>query len=127
MSRTHRREFLGEVGRGMLVASLGSTLAQDLGLSSSSFAQESGKRLPFGPLEPLATLMEQTPADRLLPLVLERIRSGTDLKQLVGAAALANARAFGGQDYDGYHAIMALAPSYQMSTELPDSQRALPV
>jgi len=127
MSRTHRREFLGEVGRGMLVASLGSTLAQDLGLSSSSFAQEAGKRLTFGPLEPLATLMEQTPADQLLRIVVEQVKKGADLKQLIAGAALANARAFGGQDYDGYHAIMALAPAYQMSAELPEAQRALPV
>ena len=52
MSRTHRREFLGDVGRGMLVASLGSTLAQDLGLSSPSFARDSDKRLTFGALDP---------------------------------------------------------------------------
>jgi hypothetical protein len=111
----------------MLVASLGSTLAQDLGFCSPSFAREGGKRLTFGALEPLANLMEQTPADRLMAILVERIGSGTDLKQLVGAAALANARAFGGQDYDGYHAIMALAPSYQMSAEMPAAHRALPV
>jgi hypothetical protein len=111
----------------MLVASLGSTLAQDLGLSSSSFAQESSNRLTFGSLEPVATLMEQTPADQLLKIVVEQVKNGADLKRLVAGAALANARAFGGQDYDGYHAIMALAPAYQMSTELPEAQRALPV
>ena len=71
--------------------------------------------------------MQETPADRLLPAVVERIKAGTDLRQLVAAAALANARTFGGQDYDGYHAIMALVPAYQMSRELPESQRALPV
>jgi hypothetical protein len=125
--RRSRREFLGEVGRGMLVASLGSTVAQDLGLASSSFAEESATKLTFGALEPLASLMEQTPADRLLPILVERMQSGTDLRQFIAAAALANARAFGGQDYDGYHAIMALAPSYQMSQEMPESQRALPV
>ena len=72
-------------------------------------------------------LMQETPADRLLPAVVERISGGTDLRQLVAAAALANARTFGGQDYDGYHAIMALAPAYQMSHELPEPRRALPV
>jgi hypothetical protein len=71
--------------------------------------------------------MQETPADRLLPAVVDRMKAGTDLRQLVAAAALANARTFGGQDYEGYHAIMALAPSYQMSCELPDAQRALPV
>ena len=72
-------------------------------------------------------LMQETPADQLLPAVVERIKAGTDLRQLVAAAALANARTFGGQDYDGYHAIMALVPSYQMARELPEAQRALPV
>lgn len=122
-----RREFLGEVGRGMLVAGLGSGLAQELGLASSAFAEDSTKKLTFGALEPLANLMEQTPADRLLPILVERIGGGADLRQFVAAAALANARAFGGQDYDGYHAIMALAPSYQMSKEMPKAERALPV
>ena len=104
-----------------------STVAQDLGLGVSSFAEESALKLTFGALEPLATLMEQTPADRLLPILADRVRQGADLRQFIAAAALANARAFGGQDYDGYHAIMALAPSYQMATEMPEKERALPV
>jgi hypothetical protein len=123
----HRRNFLANVGRGMLVASVGSTLAQDLGLARIAMADGDSPRLTFGAMEPLASLMEQTPADRLLPAVMERIKAGTDLRQLVAASALANARAFGGQDYDGYHALMALAPSYHMSRELPDAERALPV
>ena len=78
-------------------------------------------------MEPLVALMQETPADRLLPAVVERMKGGTDLRQMVAAAALANARTFGGQDYDGYHAIMALAPAYAMSRELPEAQAALPV
>src|SRR5262245_10816320 len=127
MSSYRRREFLANVGRGMLVASVGPALAEGLGLAPAGLADAAARRLTFGPSEPLANLMEQTPAEKLLPIVVEKIRNGTDLKQLVAAAALANARTFGGQDYDGYHAIMALAPSYQMSTELPESHRALPV
>jgi hypothetical protein len=128
MSRYHRREFLVDVGRGMLIAGVGSTLAQDLGLApTAALAGGGAERLTFGPMEPLVALMQETPADRLLPAVIERINAGTDLRQLVAAAALANARTFGGQDYDGYHAIMALAPAYQMSHELPEPRRALPV
>jgi hypothetical protein len=127
MSGYHRREFLAEVGRGMLVASVGSVVAQDLGLARAARAGEGAERLTFGPMEPLVALMQETPADRLLPALVERMRGGTDLRQLVAAAALANARTFGGQDYDGYHAIMALAPAYQMSRELPEPQQALPV
>ena len=127
MSRYHRREFLADVGRGMLVAGVGSAPAYDLGLAPAALAAGSDERLTFGPMEPLVALMQETPAEALLPAVIERINSGTDLRELVAAAALANARTFGGQDYDGYHAIMALAPAYQMSRELPESRRALPV
>src|SRR5258707_6714074 len=127
MSRYRRREFLADVGRGMLVASVGATLAQDLDLAPAAFADEGPGRLTFGPIEPLVSLMQETPADRLLAALVEKMKGGTDLRQLVSAAALANARTFGGQDYDGYHAIMALAPAYQMSHELPEPRRALPV
>ena len=123
----NRREFLADVGRGMLVASVGLGPAQDLGLAPAALADEGAGRLTFGPMEPLVALMQETPADRLLPIVVERMKDGTDLRELVAAAALANARAFGGQDYDGYHALMALAPAYQMAQELPEAQRALPV
>jgi hypothetical protein len=111
----------------MLVATVGATLAENLGLAPSALADEGAKRLTFGPLEPLVALMQETPAEGLLGMLVERIRGGADLRQLVSAAALANARAFGGQDYEGYHAFMALAPAYQMSRELPEDRRALPV
>ena len=107
MSRYHRREFLADVGRGMIVASVGSTLAEDLGLAPPALADDRAERLTFGGIEPLVALMQETPADRLLQAVYEQMQGGTDLRRLVAAAALANARTFGGQDYDGYHALMA--------------------
>jgi hypothetical protein len=127
MGHYRRREFLVDVGRGMLVASVGSALAQDLGLASAALADGPEARLTFGSMEPLVGLMQETPADSLLPIVVDRLKAGADLREFVTAAALANARAFGGQDYDGYHAMMALAPAYHMAQELPESQRAMPV
>ena len=127
MNRYRRREFLANVGRGMLVASLGPVLSGDLELTSRAFAEEESKPLTFGALEPLASLMAETPIERLLPMLVDRLRSGIELRQLVSAAALANARAFGGQDYEGYHAFMALAPALQMAAEMPEDRRALPV
>src|SRR5438552_1642195 len=103
------REFLAEVGQGMLIASVGSALAADLGLAPAR-AAEGAERLTFGDREPLVALMQQTPADQLLPLLVEKLNAGTDLRTLVAAGALANARAFGGHDYDGYHTFMALTP-----------------
>ncbi len=126
MTQRSRREFLANVGQGMLIASVGATLATDLGLAPA-FAKDVAETLTFGDREPLVALMQQTPADKLLPLVVAKLKEGTDLKTLVGAAALANARTFGGQDYDGYHAFMSLLPSLQMSRELPKDRQALPV
>jgi hypothetical protein len=126
MTNRNRREFLADVGRGMLIASVGPALAADLGLSSA-FADEGPGRLTFGDREPLVALMQETPANKLLPLLVEKLNAGTDLGTLVAAAALANARTFGGDDYTGYHAFMALAPAFHMAGELPSERRALPV
>lgn len=126
MSLRNRREFLADVGRGMLVASVGSAVAVDMGLSSAQAFDAPG-RLNFGALEPLVSLMQETPPDKLLPQLAERYRGGTDLRTLVGAGALANARSFGGEDYIGFHTFMALAPALEMSRELPEALRPLPV
>src|SRR5436305_5645958 len=126
MPSRNRREVLAEVGQGRLVASVGAALATDLGLAPA-FAGEAPKALSFGDREPLVALMQETPADKLLPIVAGKLKDGTDLRTLVAAAALANARTFGGQDYDGYHAFMALVPALHMAREVPKDQQALPV
>jgi hypothetical protein len=126
MDNRSRREFLADVGKGMLTASIGGTLATDLGLNAA-LAEGVRGRLQFGRLEPLAALMQENSAEKMLPLVVSQLKKGAELRDLVAAAALANARAFGGEDYIGFHAFMALAPSYEMSKELPADRRALPV
>lgn len=126
MSLSNRREFLADVGRGMLVASVGSAVAADLGLSSAR-AFDAPSRLNFGDLEPLVSLMQESPPEKLLPQLAERYRSGTELRALVAAGALANARTFGGEDYIGFHTFMALGPAFEMSRELPVALRPLPV
>lgn len=125
MMNRSRRQFLADVAKGMLIASVGPSLAADLGLARA-FAGD-GTALSFGDREPLVALMQETPADKLLPILVAKLNAGTDLGTLVTAAALANARTFGGQDYTGYHAFMALAPSLQMAQELPERRRPLPV
>ena len=122
-----RREFLGNVGRGMLVASVGFGTAFDMGLTPALAEDEGGGRITFGGLEPLVGLMQETAVGDLVPVLVGKLNAGTDLKQLVAAAALANARTFGGEDYVGFHTLMALAPAYHMSRELPADRRALPV
>ena len=126
MIQRTRREFLQDVSAGVVTASVGSGLAADLGFSSA-FADQGPERLTFGPLEPLVSLMQETPAPRLLSVAVERLRQRTALREVVAAAALANARTFGGEDYVGFHTMMALAPAFHMACELPEDRRALPV
>ncbi|KAF0173850.1 MAG: hypothetical protein FD161_3718 [Limisphaerales bacterium] len=126
MNASSRREFLADVSRATVAAAVGTSLASELGLAPA-FAGEAPDKLDFGSVEPLVRLMQETPANKLLPALVAKLSSGTDLRQLTAAAALANARTFGGEDYIGFHTMMALSPAYQMSRELSSAQQALPV
>ncbi len=121
-----RREFLEKVGHGMLVAGLGAELTTELGLARLD-AAETETPLSFGRLEPFVALMQETPPEKLMPQLVDRLRSGTSLKELLAAGALANARTFGGQDYVGFHTFMSLTPAYRMAKALPAAQQPLPV
>ena len=112
MAAFSRRAFLQDVGCGMLIAGVGFETAVDLGLASARAADDTASdRLTFGSLEPLVCLMQDTPVEKLLPQLAERLKSGTELRELVAAAALANAHTFGGEDYVGFHTIMATCAS----------------
>jgi hypothetical protein len=122
-----RRRFLEEVGAGMLFASLGTDVLRGLGRPLACLDRDDD-RLDFGPLEPLARLMQDTPADKIVAACVEKLKSGTTLDTLIGASALANARTFGGEDYTGYHCEMALMPARLMASKMPDKRlAALPV
>jgi len=126
MTQRSRREFLAEVGRGMVTVSVGCSLAAELGLTPA-YGEQTLDRLKFGEMEPLVELMQETPIQRLLPTLVSQLNSGTELRKLAAAAALANARTFGGEDYVGFHTMMALAPAVHMSAELSGAAAALPV
>jgi hypothetical protein len=127
MVATSRRRFLASVGNGMLIAGLGSRLAFDLGVARADDLR-AGPSAGYGDLGPWITRMQELDPDKLQALMVEELLGGTvALKQLVSAAALANAETFGGQDYVGYHAEMALVPALEMAGELPKARQPLPV
>ena len=126
MNATTRRDFLKQVGAGAITAGLGSALAGDLGLSRA-FAQEEA-RLTFGALEPLVSLMQETPIAKLQPMLVNVVKEGKATpKDLIGAGALANARTFGGEDYIGFHTMFSFVPTYLLSKELPQDRQMLPI
>jgi len=121
-----RRDFLADVGRGVLLATVGCELAGELGLATAH-AEDAAAALNFGELESLVCMMQETAPSALIPALVRQLEGGADLRRLVAAAALANARTFGGEDYIGFHTMMALAPAYHMAQELPRERQALPV
>lgn len=127
MSSSNRREFLLDVGRGMLAAGLGASLANDLGFSTA-FAERTQESIPLGEYAGLVELMTNTPAETLQPMLAEMILKGqTDVKKLTAAGALANALTFGGCDYVGFHTAMAMLPALEMSHLLTSGRQPLPV
>lgn len=125
MSQYDRRAFLQEVGGGMLAVLVGSGLAAELGLAAED-SKDDKVKTPAN-LARLSQLIQQTPTQDLLPALARQLKNGTPLQELIAAGALANARAFGGQDYNGYHSFMALCPSYAMAMALPEPERPLPI
>src|SRR5262245_51999349 len=125
VSQSHRREFLQEVSGGMLAVLVGTGLAAELGLAAEDTRDDRAKTP--ADLARLSQIIQQTATKDLLPALHKELQSGVSLKELVAAGALANARAFGGQDYIGYHSFMALCPSYAMAMALPEKERPLPI
>ncbi len=125
-----RRGFVRDVGSGAIAATIGFGLAADMGLCNGALAKSSDadpKTLEFGERESLVRLMQETPVEKLQGKLAELINQGKSLRDLVAAGALANARTFGGEDYVGFHTMMALSPALKMATSLPEKQAALPV
>ncbi len=127
MSGHSRRRFMQSVGSGMLVAGLGSHLAIDLGVACQAELRPANPA-PYGDLAMWVGRMQEMNPDSLQVKMVEELQAGSvTLKNLVAAAALANAETFGGQDYVGYHAEMALIPALDMSNEIQGSRKPLPV
>ncbi len=117
------------MSHGTLLATLGPAMAVDFGLVSPCFASGmvDPRPLSFGDLEPLVCLLQETEITKFQELIVRRIQEQLPLKKLIAAAAFANARTFGGEDYIGFHTFMALSPAYRMSEMMPAGQEALPV
>src|SRR5262245_9314083 len=109
----------------MLAVLVGPSLAAQLGLAAEDHKDDKAKTP--NSLARISHLIQQTPTEKLLPALHGELKNGVTLKELIAAGALANARAFGGQDYNGYHSFMALCPSYAMAKALPAAESAVPV
>ena len=122
-----RRGFLTDVSRNMLAAGIGWSAVVDMGFAPHAWADVPEKALNFGELESLVDLLQSTPVERLLPALTSQLQGGTSLRTLLQAGVLANCRSFAGEDYIGFHTLMALGPALAISAEMPVEEQALPV
>ncbi len=114
-----RRAFFQDVAGGAIIAGVGGTMALPYRVMATEVDQ-GPPPLNFGPWESLVGFIQETPADKIIAKAIEKLREGVTLEDLVCATSLANARAFGGEDYIGFHTLMALAPAYRMAMEDPN-------
>lgn len=121
-----RRRFLVDVSQGTLLATIGPALAAEFGISTAH-AEAAPRALNFGEMESLVCFMQETPVAKLQTALAAKLKDGVPLKKLVAAGVLANARTFGGEDYIGFHTLMALHPALKMAASMPGKQAALPV
>src|SRR5262245_13215959 len=104
---TTRRQFLSTLGAGATGACFAAAVTNLGGARDAfgGFVCRGDGRLEFGALEPLVSEIEELEPGKLLEALAARLAKGQSLDELVAASALANARTFGGEDYDGYHAF----------------------
>jgi hypothetical protein len=83
-------------------------------------------RLDSG-IEPLVRFLEQTPRDRLLEEVAERIRKGLSYREVVTALFLAGVRNILPTGRFNFHCWLMVHAAHQASLSSPDSERWLPI
>src|SRR5215213_1700711 len=126
----NRRQFLRTAAVGGL-AGLG-----DLGFLgtlpavSARDAQVDPKVVRLDPqIEPLVRLLEDTPRDRLLEEVADRIHKGTSYREVLAALLLAGVRNVEPRPSVGFkfHAVLVVNSAHLASLAGPDAERWLPI
>jgi hypothetical protein len=84
----------------------------------------------FGPeIEPVVQLIEETPEDRCVALMVEQLRNGLPYRHFLAALYLAAIRAarWHGDGIHGYdHSAYVVHSAYQLSLDLPAGEQLLP-
>src|SRR5947207_8473967 len=127
MPITSRREFLHKTtiaGAGALafLAHLPPVSADD--------AQIDPKLVRLNPeIEPLVRLLEDTPREKLLEAVAERIRKGLSYRELLAALLLAGVRNVQPRPHVGFkfHAVLVINSAHLASMNASDNERWLPI
>ncbi len=127
-----RRKFIGGATAGGLITGLGDLgILGRLPLVSAAEAKPDPDIVRFRPeIEPTVRLIEDTPQNKLIEAVAERVRSGKlSYKELLGALLLAGVRNVQPRPSVGFkfHAVLVVNSAHVASMASPDSERWLPI
>src|SRR5437879_10739350 len=129
-SAWNRREFVTNAARAGVIAGLGD-FAFLRGLPPVSADEVNRTRNMVrlsADIEPLVRLLEDTPRERLLDQVAERVRNGTSYQELLTAVMLAGVRGIQPRPVGfKFHAVLVINSAHLASQAMPDRERWLPL
>src|SRR5262245_22790213 len=126
-----RRHFLRTAATAGTALGLGEFAAlASLGPANAAEAKVTPGLVRFSPdIEPVVRLIEETPQDKCVAAVVERLRKGLPYRHFLAALYLAAIRAarWHGDGIHGYdHSAYVVHSAYQLSLDLPAGEQLLP-
>jgi len=131
LPHANRRSFIRGTAAGGVLAGMG-----DLGFLSKLSPLSAAETTPdplsvqfSAEVEPLVRLIEETPRDKVLERVAERIRQGTSYRQVLAALQLAGVRNVQPRPSVGFkfHAVLVVNSAHLAAMSSPDEHRWLPI
>src|SRR6516165_8619154 len=130
MSKWNRRDFVSTSAKAGMLAGLGNfTFLNGLPSVSADEVRPRRDMVQFSPdIEPLVRLIEDTPRERLLEAVAERVRRGTSYQELLSAVMLAGVRGIQPRPVGfKFHAVLVINSAHLASLATVDQDRWLPL
>jgi hypothetical protein len=127
---SNRRGFLQQVAGAGLLSSVGdyAFLGALPALSAQEVRAPRNMARVAADVEPLVRLIEDTPQNRLLEAVAERVRGGATYQQLLSAVMLAGVRGIQPRPVGfKFHAVLVINSAHQASLAAHDRDRWLPL
>lgn len=128
-STTRRRFIQAAVAGGSLAGLVDLDFLATLPVVSAEETKANGGVVPLSPdIEPLVKVLEDTPRERLLEEVADRIRKGTTYNEVLAALLLAGVRNIQPRPVGfKFHAVLVVNSAHLASLSSPEEHRWLPI
>ena len=128
MSQLDRREFLGDLGTGVVSGGLAWQALLSLTPARAQELQVTPGLVQFRPeMEEIVKWIESTPRERILEGAVERLKKGLGYRHLVGGLFLAGIRNIKPRPVGfKFHAVMVIGAAHQLSLDAAQPDRLIP-